>query len=115
MNDYMRRLLTNARPSVSDSVWQGIRKLNKTTSIDIIKAVFEFDPVQPLSDYPGPKLIISSSSEEQPNALFKQLPDIPHKVIGGTSHWVQMDKPDEFNRLLDEFLVLVDNETKKIK
>ena len=115
MNDYMRRLLTNARPSVSDSVWQGIRKLNKTTSIDIIKAVFEFDPVQPLSDYPGPKLIISSSGEEQPNALFKQLPDIPHKVIGGTSHWVQMDKPDEFNRLLDEFLVLVDNETKKIK
>ena len=115
MNDYMRRLLTNARPSVSDSVWQGIRKLNKTTSIDIIKAVFEFDPVQPLSDYPGPKLIISSSSEEQPNALFKQLPDIPHKVIGGTSHWMQMDKPDEFNRLLDEFLVRVDNETKKIK
>jgi len=115
MNDYMKRLLTNAKPSVADSIWKGMKKLNKTSSVDIIKAVFDFDPVPPLSDYPGPKLIISSSGEEQPNALFKQLPEIPHKVIAGTSHWVQMDKPDEFNRLLDEFLVRVENETGKIK
>ena len=115
MNDYMKRLLTNAKPSVADSIWKGIKKLNKTTSIDIIKAVFDFNPVPPLSDYPGPKLIISSSGEEQPNALYKQLPEIPHKVISGTSHWVQMDKPDEFNRLFDEFLVRVEHETSKIK
>ena len=115
MNDYMKRLLINARPSVADSVWKGIKKLNKSASVDIIKAVFEFDPVPPLSDYPGPKLIISSSGEEQPNALFKQLPEIPHKVISGTSHWVQMDKPDEFNRLLDEFIIRVENETRNIK
>jgi pimeloyl-ACP methyl ester carboxylesterase len=30
--------------------------------------------------------------------------DVLHKVIEGTSHWIQMDKPDEFNKLLDEFL-----------
>jgi pimeloyl-ACP methyl ester carboxylesterase len=25
-------------------------------------------------------------------------------VVTGTGHWIQLDKPDEFNRLLDEFL-----------
>jgi len=25
----------------------------------------------------------------------------------GVSHWLMMDKPDEFNRILDEFLATV--------
>ena len=24
--------------------------------------------------------------------------------MAGTSHWMQLDKPDEFNRILDRFL-----------
>jgi pimeloyl-ACP methyl ester carboxylesterase len=32
------------------------------------------------------------------------VPDLPHKVVTGTSHWLHMDKPEEFNRILDEFL-----------
>jgi pimeloyl-ACP methyl ester carboxylesterase len=36
--------------------------------------------------------------------LHRQVPDVSRKVIAGTSHWAHMDKPQEFNRLLDEFL-----------
>jgi pimeloyl-ACP methyl ester carboxylesterase len=31
-------------------------------------------------------------------------------VVTGTGHWIQLDKPDEFNRLLDEFLKTVSGE-----
>jgi pimeloyl-ACP methyl ester carboxylesterase len=39
-----------------------------------------------------------------PDALRNQLPSVPHRIIAGTSHWPQLDRPDEFNLILDEFL-----------
>jgi pimeloyl-ACP methyl ester carboxylesterase len=30
-------------------------------------------------------------------------------VVTGTGHWIQLDKPEEFNRLLDEFLETTKN------
>jgi pimeloyl-ACP methyl ester carboxylesterase len=32
------------------------------------------------------------------------LPQLPSTMIAGTSHWPHLDKPDEFNRVLDGFL-----------
>jgi pimeloyl-ACP methyl ester carboxylesterase len=67
--------------------------------------MFQYDPLPALKQYKGPVLIISSSREDkQPNTLAAQMPGANHKTIEGTSHWTQMDKPDEFNRLLDDFL-----------
>ena len=54
-------------------------------------------------------MIIATPMEEQINSLSKQLPDIPHKTIQGTSHWIQMDKPKVFNQAMDEFLRTVDS------
>jgi pimeloyl-ACP methyl ester carboxylesterase len=28
----------------------------------------------------------------------------PHVMVEGTGHWIQIDKPEVVNRLLDEFL-----------
>jgi pimeloyl-ACP methyl ester carboxylesterase len=33
-----------------------------------------------------------------------QFPDLPVEKIHGTGHWLMMDKPDEFNRILADFL-----------
>jgi pimeloyl-ACP methyl ester carboxylesterase len=40
--------------------------------------------------------------------LYHQVQGIPHKIIEETSHWPQMDKPEEFSAILDDFLALVD-------
>ena len=64
--------------------------------------------VPPLKRYTGPTLIVATPEENQPTALYKQMPNIPHKIMTGTSHWMQMDKPEEFNQILDEFLKTVD-------
>ena len=39
-----------------------------------------------------------------PSALHSQMPDITRKVITGTGRWPQLERPQEFNRLLDEYL-----------
>jgi pimeloyl-ACP methyl ester carboxylesterase len=28
-------------------------------------------------------------------------------VVQGTGHWIQLDKPDEFNQIMNEFLTTV--------
>jgi len=104
MDSYMKQLLSNARPDVHEQVMKGINKIPRQASIAIIKSVFQFDPAPSLRNYPGPKLIVSTTMEKQPHALSNQFPDIPNKTIDGTSHWMQMDKPAEFNQILDEFL-----------
>jgi pimeloyl-ACP methyl ester carboxylesterase len=109
MDDYMKQLLANAKPKVDSLVMNDSRKLSKETSISIIKAMFQYNPITALNRYKGSKLIISTSREsKQSNALHNQAPDVTNKTIEGTSHWIQMDKPDEFNRVLDDFLKTVE-------
>lgn len=104
MDNYMKQLLANARPEVNEEVMRGMNKIPRQEAIGVIKSIFRFDPAPSLNNYRGPKLIVSTAMEDQPHALAKQFPDVPHKVIDGTSHWMQMDKPEEFNQILDEFL-----------
>ena len=88
-------------------------KISKEASINIIKAVFDFNPLPGLSGYPGPKLIVSAEGERQENALSKQLPEVPDTTIMGTSHWIQMDKPGDFNKVLDAFILKVEQALSK--
>jgi pimeloyl-ACP methyl ester carboxylesterase len=108
MDDYMNQLLANAKPETDKLEREGMNKIPKEASLSIIKATFKYDPLPALNSYTGPKLIISRSGEEQPNSLHKAFPKIPYKTIEGTSHWMQLDKPNEFNKMLDEFLMQVD-------
>jgi pimeloyl-ACP methyl ester carboxylesterase len=48
--------------------------------------------------------IIVSGLPDDPSALHHALPHLPRVAMPGTSHWLQMDRPEEFNRLMDEFL-----------
>ena len=57
--------------------------------------------------YHGPRLAIAASDIESPASFHKQFPDVPVKKIAGAGHWLMMDKPDEFNAMLDEFLATI--------
>jgi pimeloyl-ACP methyl ester carboxylesterase len=108
MDQYMKQLLVNAKPEVDSVIMNDFRKLSKETSLSIIKGMFQYDPLPALKEYEGPLLIISTTREDkQPNTLAAQMPKLDHQSIDGTSHWTQMDKSDEFNRILDDFLKTV--------
>lgn len=70
----------------------------------MIRANFSYDPAPAMTKYAGPKLSIKTAMDAVPFALDKQVADLPVKSIAGTSHWIHLDKPDEFNAILDKFL-----------
>ena len=49
-------------------------------------------------------VLVGAPQEDQPSALHRLAPTVPHRVISGASHWIQMDEPPQLNPMLDEFL-----------
>lgn len=101
---YWDKLLTDAQPAVRERVTSWMRSVPKEPSIVIIGELFRFDPVPALSQYPGPRLAVHTSQENTPNDLQNLVTGLPHRAMEQVSHWMHMDKPEEFNRILDEFL-----------
>jgi pimeloyl-ACP methyl ester carboxylesterase len=105
VNDgYWKKLLTGARPNVEAQIRSEMNRIPREESLALIDAVFAFDPLPPLRAYPGPKLLVDTPHGEGPQSLHTQAPEISQEVITDTSHWPHMDKPDEFNHILDAFL-----------
>jgi pimeloyl-ACP methyl ester carboxylesterase len=104
MTGYWDKLLEGARPEVAHRVRARIGNLPRDVSIEIIRSVFAYDPLPALRAYHGPVLVIDTARDQGPAALHQQMPLLRHEVIPGTSHWMQMDKPAEFDAILDRFL-----------
>jgi pimeloyl-ACP methyl ester carboxylesterase len=98
-------LLAGARPAVRDAVIGDLRATPPETLEAGARAASQFDPVAALRAYPGPVLSVTTARAEGPLALHELVPKIRHERLEGTSHWLFLDKPDEFNRMVDEFIV----------
>lgn len=70
----------------------------------VLREVMRFDPHPALARYSGPKLSIITPYNDMPSSLHRLGKGFPHRMVEGTGHWIQLDKPDEVNRFLDEFL-----------
>jgi pimeloyl-ACP methyl ester carboxylesterase len=84
-----------------------LKDLNATSGpavTAILREVMRFDPNPALAQYSGPKISIITPYNDMPSSLHRLGKGFPHRMVEGTGHWIQLDKPDEVNRLLDEFL-----------
>ncbi|HEY9013985.1 MAG TPA: alpha/beta hydrolase, partial [Gemmatimonadales bacterium] len=86
------RLLADLRATPRESVVQGFQ------------TVMRFDPKPALARYRGPILSVVTPYNDEPFSLHRLGRGFPHRVVEGTGHWIQLDKPEVFNRLLDDFL-----------
>jgi pimeloyl-ACP methyl ester carboxylesterase len=97
-------ILKNSPPEVQKAIFESEDK----TPADVIAAALDgmraIDMRALLDAYHGPRLAIAAADIESPSSLHVEFPDVPVRKISGTGHWLMMDKPDEFNRILDEFL-----------
>lgn len=107
MEAYWTKLLAGAQPAVAAEIRSEMKSVPRDQSLAIIGALFAFDPLPMLVAYQGPKLLVETPSDDSPGALHNLAPDTPRELVTGTSHWLQMDKPDDFNRILDEFLATI--------
>jgi pimeloyl-ACP methyl ester carboxylesterase len=105
---YWDRLTADATSQVLAKLRGEMGDLDPTAGLAIIRATFAFNPLPSLRGYPGPKLAITTPRADAPHDLHNAVAGLPHRVISGTSHFLQMDRPDEFNALLDEFLSSVE-------
>ena len=107
MREYWTKLLDGAQPNVRARIHNDMARIRKDAALAMLESTFAFDSLPGVRAYPGPKLLITTSHADTPYDLHKLLPDLAQQTIDGTSHWPQMDKPIEFNRLLDEFLAAI--------
>ena len=106
MQDYWNQLVGGARPDVRAQLLRERQTIGKDASLSIIEGLFAEDPLPALARYPGPMLAVVTTHNDQPYDLHRLLPRLPSRMIAGTSHWPHLDRPDEFNGVLDEFLAL---------
>ena len=109
INGYWGQILTGSTETTQAKVIQDLRNTPKTTVVGVFKELFKYNPVPALKRYDGPKLSVITSLNETPFSLHKLVSTLPHEMITGTGHWLQLDKPEEFNRIMDDFLASVDN------
>lgn len=101
---YWNSLLEGAQPTVRALLERDMQAVPREPSMAIISAIFAYDPLPALAAYPGPTLIVDTAHGDGPSSLYRQVPLVPRNLIMGTSHWPHLDKPQEFNRVLDDFL-----------
>jgi pimeloyl-ACP methyl ester carboxylesterase len=110
MQEFWDRMLADARPEVQQRLMSEMHSVPKDASIRIIREMFAYDPLPSLQSYVGPTLIVYTPHGDTPNDLQNFLPQRRNALMTGTSHWPHLDKPAEFNRLLDEFLAAFDTQ-----
>jgi pimeloyl-ACP methyl ester carboxylesterase len=105
--EYWEKLTAGAQPRVRERLLGEMGGIPKKPALAIMRAIFADDPLAGLGRYHGPKLAVYTPHGDTPNDLHNAIPDIPRRRIEGTSHWPHMDRPAEFNRVLDQFLASV--------
>jgi pimeloyl-ACP methyl ester carboxylesterase len=108
MNGWFAPILANSSDEVKEAVMDSVARTPADVILGAIQAFNGYEMLKALDSYRGPKLAIAAAAIEQAFSLHVQNPAIPTKKLAGTGHWLMMDKPDEFNGYLDEFLAAID-------
>ena len=68
------------------------------------KAFADWNPEPALDGWHGPVFILASAASDNPAALYRLRPTIPHEVVKDTGHWLQLDAPDIVANALRRFI-----------
>lgn len=104
IGQYWGFILTDADPAVRARVMADLEATPKETVVGFFKASRGYDPLPALRAYGGPMLSVVTPINDEPFSLHNLGTGLPHTTFAGTGHWLYMDKPEEFDRILDGFL-----------
>jgi len=90
-------------PAVRARLMRDLRATPRESVVDGFQAAMRFDPASALARYRGPTLAVVTPANDAPFSLHR-VGKLPYRVIGGTGHWIQLDRPEEFARVLEGFL-----------
>jgi len=81
-----------------------LRATPRETVVRGLQAVMAYDPKPALARVRAPTLAVITPANDFPYSMHKLGAGLPHRVIEGTGHWLQIERPEEFNRILHRFL-----------
>lgn len=102
-----QQMLIDTRDEVKQKLFAALRAMTHRAASELTVAALDYDARPALLRYSaaaGPVFAIVTARNDTPLSLHNIVPGIRHTVIRGTGHWIQLDKPDEFNKTLDGFL-----------
>lgn len=99
-----QQMLIDTREEVKHKLLTALRGMSRNAAAELTDASLDYDARPALIRYPGPKFAIVTPRNDAPLSLHHAVPGFRHSVIRGTGHWIQLDKPEEFNKTLAEYL-----------
>jgi pimeloyl-ACP methyl ester carboxylesterase len=74
------------------------------TMVGSMRALTRFDASSALAKFTGPVLTVTTPMNDFPSSLHRLNPALPHQRMTGVSHWLHLDRPEEFNAILEAFV-----------
>lgn len=96
--------ISGPNPEVQARLLADLRATPRQTVIAVLRAVARFDPKPALAAYQGPALAVVTPANDAAFSLHRLGPGFPHRVVEGTGHWIQLDRPEEVAAMMEEFL-----------
>ncbi len=96
--------ISGSDPALRDRLLADLRATAPETVRGGLHAVSRFDPKPALAAYHGPALAVVTPTNDYPFSLHRLGAGMPHEVVKGTGHWIQLERPEEINRILAAFL-----------
>lgn len=103
IQEYWRQI-AGPDSTVRERLLSDLRATPREAVVRVLQEVMRFDPGPALARYRGPILSVVTPSNDASFSLHRLRNGFPYHIVQGTGHWIQLDKPEEFNRLLDNFL-----------
>jgi pimeloyl-ACP methyl ester carboxylesterase len=97
-------ILAKGSEPTKSAVMKSLRATPREVFVAATTGLYSFDTAGALAPYRGPRFHIASFLAGNPLAIEREFPGMPSRTIPNASHWLMMDRPSEFNRILDEFL-----------
>lgn len=104
MRSYFKQILVGAEPAVAERVLADLGAVPPEVFAASLRDSFGYSPAAGLRRFSGPRLAVISDLNSLPYSLHNLVADLPVELLPGTSHWQMLDRPDDFNRLLDRLL-----------
>lgn len=101
---YWQQILGDADPEVARRVFADLEATPAEALVELLRSSFQHSPLPALDHYLGPLHSVISPLNDLPHSLHQLRPRLEVSTIVETSHWLMMDRPQDFCEVLWRFL-----------
>jgi pimeloyl-ACP methyl ester carboxylesterase len=105
---WFEQALAGARPDTRVHVLATLGLTPRSSYVSAMEMQLAFDPGAAVRRFGGPRLLVTAKDMDGPMSLRTALPELPNRFVDESSHWLQLDQPEEVAAMLTAFLAEVD-------